>query len=161
PVVYQCWLDEPNSAERAGPRALFEAACDHVGYVAANLAIRWHPKGDRVLFVKRVTPGRHGLFEVDLAGGTERQVFPYTAEALIFDWTPDGRLCCVLGSTGADRADDGVWLGRPEAADWWHVPHSGRLARAELPSLLEQLRATRPAWTSDGARFAFVTHLPS
>ena len=45
-------------------------------------------------------------------------------------------------------------------ADWWHVPGSNELAQAELGSLLEQLRATRPAWTADGKSFAFVTYRP-
>jgi hypothetical protein len=58
---------------------------------------------------------------------------------------------------GADR--DGLWIGQPDAesATWWQVPSSNNLAQAELGSLLEQLRATRPAWTADGQSFAFVT----
>jgi hypothetical protein len=159
PVVYTCWLrEEARDGRSPEPEPLFEAACDHVGYVAANLAVRWHPRGDRILYVKQVSPGRHGVFEYDLARKTSRQVFPHTAEALLFDWAPDGEhLVCVLGSSPGAPAADGIWIGRPGAGAWWHVPDSAALAEGQLPSLLEQLLATRPAWASDGARFAFVS----
>lgn len=161
PVIYQCWLYEPSDEGEAKPKVIFEAACDHVGYVAANLAVRWHPQGDRILYVQQTAQHRHGLFEHDLATGKSRQVFPHLAEALLFDWSPDGaKLCCLLGSAKEPAATDGVWVGVPGAEGWWQVPDSGRLARAELPSVLEQLRATRPAWTTDSARFAFVSCQP-
>ncbi|HEV3263760.1 MAG TPA: hypothetical protein VG013_43395, partial [Gemmataceae bacterium] len=88
------------------------------------------------------------------------QVFPLTADALIFDWTPDGsQLTCVLADH-QQSSNDGVWIGQP-GGEWWHVPESARLAWAELPSTLERLQATRPAWTADGTRFAFATWTPA
>jgi hypothetical protein len=160
-IVYTCWLCEKSEAGKPGkPAALFEVPADHPGYVAANLAVRWHPQGERIYFVKEVSPHLHGLFEYNLASKRSRQIFPHTSEALIFDWTPDGsHLVCVLGST-QQRDTDGIWVGQPAGADWWHVPHSGKLARGELRSLLEKLRSTRPAWTADGTRFAFPSYLP-
>ena len=69
--------------------------------------------------------------------------------ALIFDFAPDNEhLVCVT--------DDGIRIGKPGADDWWHVPGSSGLAEGELPSKIEQLRATRPAWSNDG-RFAFAS----
>ncbi|MBP89592.1 MAG: hypothetical protein CMJ64_23260 [Planctomycetaceae bacterium] len=51
-VIYTCMLRAaPSGDETPPPVALFEATCDHPGYVAANVAVRWHPAGDRVLFV--------------------------------------------------------------------------------------------------------------
>ncbi len=160
PVVYTCWLrEEMPDGKPPEPVPLFEAACDHVGYVAANLAVRWHPHGDRILYVKAVGAGHHGLFEYDLADKVSRQVFPKTADALVFDWAPDGEhLVCVLGSHER-TATDGIWIGKP-GGDWWPVPDSAELAEGQLPSLLEQLRATQPAWTADGARFAFASYIP-
>jgi hypothetical protein len=162
-VVYTCWLRDEAGGEP--PVKLFDAKCDHVGYIAANLAVRWHPQGDRILYVDRVSDGRHALFAYDLKTKASRKVFPHEAPALVFDWSPDGEhLACVLGTTGAVGGKggdgDGLWIGRPDAdpAAWWHVPGSNELASAELGSLLEQLRATRPAWTADGQSFAFVTH---
>ena len=165
PVVYTCWLRD--EAQGDPPVKLFDAHCDHVGYVAANLAVRWHPHGDRILYVDGVSPGRHALFAFDLTTKTSRKVFPQEAPALIFDWSPDGEhLACVLGTSstgrGAGASCDGLWIGRPETdpATWWHIPGSNEPAQAELGSLLERLRATRPAWTADGRSFAFVTHRP-
>lgn len=159
PVVYTCWLrEEARDGQSPKPAALFEAACDHVGYVAANLAVRWHPHGNRLLYVKEVGAGRHGLFEFDLETRASSQVLPQTAAAVTFEWAPDGEhLVCVLGNGQRDPATDGIWIGRPGAGAWWHVPDSAALAEGPLPSLLEQLRATQPAWTHDGTRFAFVS----
>jgi WD40-like Beta Propeller Repeat len=163
PVVYTCWLRD--EAKDETPVKLFEAKCDHVGYVAANLAVRWHPQGDRILYLDAVGSGRHALFAYDLKTKASRRVFPHDASALVFDWSPDGTyLGCVVGSagpggtSGAER--DGLWIGQPDSdtATWWHVPNSTEHAQAELGSLLEQLRASRPAWTNDGKSFAFVTH---
>jgi hypothetical protein len=160
PVVYTCWLRrETAGGKPPEPVPLFEAACDHVGYVAANLAVRWHPDGNRILYVKAVGAHHHGLFEYDLVNKVSREVFPQTADALVFDWAPDNEhLVCVLGNHER-TATDGIWIGRP-GGDWWPVPDSAALAEGQLPSLLEQLRATQPAWTADGARFAFASYVP-
>ena len=157
-VIYTCWLYEDTGRDPPSkPEKLFEAPCDHVGYVAANLAVRWHPSGERVLYVKQVGTGQTCLFEFDLATKKSHGVLSYTAEELIFDWTPDGsKLVCVLGSK-SPQPNDGIWIGQPDSNSWLHVPQSDQLAPADLPSVLERLRATRPAWTPDGTRFAFPT----
>lgn len=156
PTLYTCWLrPEAKNGKEAEPVALFEAACDHPGYVAANLAVRWHPSGKRVLFVQQTDPGRHGLFAHDLDTKKSTRVFPHAAEALVFDWAPDRqRLACVLGSRRQAGAQDGIWLGRPGGEEWWHVPGSEARAAPELPALLESLRAMLPVWTADSTRFA-------
>ena len=43
PVRYTCWLYDP--AAPGGPEKLFEAAAGHAGYIAAGLAVAWHPDG--------------------------------------------------------------------------------------------------------------------
>jgi hypothetical protein len=147
PAVYTCWLRGDKDGDR--PEPLFKAECDHVGYVAANLAVRWHPKEDRILFLDRADNGKHGVFEFDLASKKTSRAFPFLSAAVIFDFAPDNEhLVCV--------ADDGIWIGKPGTRDWWHVPGSNGLAEGELPSRIEQLRATRPAW-ADGGRFAFAS----
>ena len=110
---------------------LFEARCDHVGYVAANLAVRWHPRGDRILYLDRGSKGGHALLSYDVKTKVSRPIFPHQAPALIFDWSPDGEhLACVLGTEGlgGNAGPDlgGIWIGRPDAesAAWWHVPDS-------------------------------------
>jgi hypothetical protein len=161
PITYTCWLyEQTNGAAPAPPVALFSATADHVGYVAANLAVRWHPSAERIDCITQVAEHQHGLFEYDLATKQSRQIFPQTSEALVFDWTPDGsHLTCVLGGSRSTDAD-GIWVGHDAEADWWHVPHSGELSPGELPSPVERLRATRPAWTADGSRFAFASWVP-
>ncbi len=157
PTLYTCWLrPEAKDGKDNEPVSLFEAACDHPGYVAANLAVRWHPSGKQVLYVKQTEPDRHGLFAYDLDAKTSTQVFPYTADTLVFDWAPDGvSLACALGSRREAGLHDGLWVGRPGIEEWWHVPGSDARAAQELPALLESLRAMLPVWTTDSARFAF------
>jgi Tol biopolymer transport system component len=158
PIVYTCWLREaPQADETVQPVPLFEARCDHPGYVAANLAVRWHPRGTSVLNLKQTDGDQHGLFEYDLATKTSRQVFPDTAEALLFDWTPDGsHLVCVAGNLRSKGQASGIWIGQPEGTTWWQVPHSTAIVEGHVASLIEQLRAALPVWTRDGARFAFA-----
>ena len=80
---------------------------------------------------------------------------------MIFDWTPDGaNLVCVLGSTQNRGQNDGIWIGQPGKDPWWHVPESGRIAQPEMSSVLEGVRASRPAWTNEGKRFAFPAYMP-
>jgi hypothetical protein len=160
-IEYTCWLyEQTGDGLPATPRALFKATADHPGYVAANLAVRWHPRLDQVNYIKKVAAHQHGLFEYDLGSKQSRQILPHTSEAVLFDWTPDGsHLVCLLGSIQR-TGTDGIWIGQPDQADWWHVPHSGELACGEFGSLLENLRATRPACTGDGSRLAFPSFVP-
>ena len=159
-IAYTCWLYEQNDGgPPTKPVALFEATADHPGYVAANLAVRWHPQLERVYYIKQVAPHQHGLFEYDLATKQSRQVLPHTSEALIFDWTPDGtHLVCVLGGThgGARTASGSAHRIKPIGG---MSPIRANCA-GDFGSLLEKLRATRPAWTADGSRFAFPSYVP-
>lgn len=160
-VVHTCWLrDAPKGDAAPEPRELFTAAVDHVGYVAVGLGVRWHPKGDRVLYIKQVGEG-HAVFEFDLATRASRRVFPGadTAKGVAFDTTLDGsRLVCLLADT-ADRKDDGLWIGA-DGADWWHVPASGRVVAAGNDQTTPgRLKAALPAWSKDGSHFAFTSSL--
>jgi hypothetical protein len=161
-TIYTCWLrGEEADGKAPEPVALFEAACDHLGYVSANLAVRWHPDGKHVLFVQQTDKDRHGVFEFDIRTKKSRPMFAQTADALVFDWAPDDRhLVCILGGKKEPAATDGVWVGKPGADDWWHVPESGHFTDSDRAALLEKLRATRLAWSRDGRRFAFVSSHP-
>src|SRR5262249_1850018 len=123
------------------------------------LAVRWHPQATSIVFVDKVN-GRHGLFEFDLATQGKRRIMPHSADAIVFDWTSDGQLVCGLGHHAA-RHIDGLWIGLPGEASWWHVPESQSPAPARLGSLLERLRASRPAWSNNGRTFAFVSAPPT
>jgi hypothetical protein len=157
-VVYTCWLRE----EGADPVPLFRARSEHVGTVAAGLAVRWHPGGESLLYLERTGPGQHGLFEYRLRDRARRRVFPLDSYALVFEYSPDKVYLACVRSAGADNqsVEDGIWIGKAGCADWWHVPGSERLPESKLPSILEQLRAALPVWSPDGDRFAFVSRKP-
>jgi hypothetical protein len=175
-VKYTCWVrDESPETEESPPRELFSAECGHLGYVSAGLAVRWSPDARKVLFIdSRHTSagrdnGRHEVFEFDLASGATQRVFPHAVENVVFDWTPRGTfLVCAVGNMEPqpngkqiDNDESGVWIGKPGDADsWWKVPGTEHLATAELPSMIEYLRASRPAWTADDSQFACVTAVP-
>ena len=160
PVTYTCWKFNASGPEGTKAQQLFSAGLDHAGYVGANLAVRWHPREPKIEFLARVGANHVGLFDWDLVTGTQKQAFPETAEGMIFDWTPDGsQLACVLGFNQQKAAVNGIWIGKPGAANWWHVPGSEDLAQAELPSLLETLRASRPIFSKQDSTFAFVSSI--
>ncbi|CAN5257987.1 hypothetical protein BH10PLA2_BH10PLA2_16980 [soil metagenome] len=162
PITYDCWLFDGGAPEGTKPAKLFSAALNHPGYVAANLAVRWHPSEAKLYYLAQVGPNNVGLFEWDLVTATAKQAFGEIAEAMVFDWSPDGKqLACVLGFSQGHSLVDGIWIGRPSMANWWHVPSSEHLAKPELTSVIEALRASRPVFTADGARFAFVTSATS
>lgn len=167
PVRFTCWLrDEPRADQPAEVKKLFSATLGHVGYVSAGLVVRWHPDGKRVLFIASLEDGtdQHSIFEYDLESEKTRRIFPHSGFAILCDWTPNGSaLVCVVGNVSSQKrsspaAANGVWIGTPEKKDsWWHVPESEQLSLGELPSMIESLRATRPAWTRDDSRFAFAS----
>lgn len=169
PVKYACWVGIPETNDHpAEVLKLFEASCGHLGYVSAGLAVRWSPDGKKICYCASLAndPARHSVFEYDLVSQKSRQIFPHAGTAVIFDWTPAGsHLCCVVGDAlTADEANQrvdsisGAWIGLPDDnRSWWRVPESDRLAEGQLPSVIEMLRASRPAWTRDDVRFAFVS----
>jgi hypothetical protein len=154
PILYTCWLHSEPKDDQPRNVPLFTARCSHPGYVAANLAVRWHPDGQHVLYVKQDDEGLYGLHEFDLQTERSRLVFPHRGNDLIFDWAPDNtQLVCVLSDITDASSKQGIWIGQPEAKEWWHVPDSS-------PGgywMLEDLLAVRPVWTLDASRFAFVT----
>lgn len=154
-VLYTCWLRSENNAGQPRNVPLFTVPCGHSGYVAANLAVRWHPDGQHILYVKQDDAKRYGLHEFDLQTGESRSVFPHDGSDLIFDWTPDQtHLVCVVSDPSGGEQKGGIWIGKPGADDWWHVPDSWSVAAMGLPGLQ---RAEHPVWTRDGSRFAFIT----
>ncbi len=157
PTLYTCWLREEVKPGQPLNVPLFTVPCGHPGYVAANLAVRWHPDGQHILYIQQDDPGRHGLYEYDLQTQSSRPVFPHTGDALIFDCSPDNaHIACVLAGKIEPSSDGGIWIGKPGESDWWHVPDSAGLGCRGL----EDLRSARPVWTSDGNRFAFVSTSP-
>ncbi len=158
-VMYTCWVrDEPADGEQPEPTALFTARVDHPGYIAANLAVRWHPSGERILFIDQVQGDGVSLFEFDLSSMSIRRLIEHRANALVFDWSPNYKhlACSLLGIKG-NRSLDGIWLSTEEESAWWRVPESDWKMPLKTVVMLDRLRATRPAWTDDDQHFAFVS----
>lgn len=174
-VQYSCRLHEKDAEAGTVPEVLFEATCDHVGYVAANLAVRWHPDGRAILYLDQNEHGKLEIRSWNLADGKSEMAFAHSADAMIFDWAPDSQnLVCVLDDP--DLKVRGIWIGTPGEDDWWHVTNSsgaeaaqplvnsfdvmemmlaGQFGTANSP--IERLRSARPAWNREGSAFAFVT----
>lgn len=158
PVAYRCWLrSDPEGNEQPEPSTLFSARCDHPGYIAANLAVRWHPDGERILFLDQVEGGGVSLFEFDPHSASARQLIEHHANAILFDRSPDQTyLTCSLMGIHGDRRNDGIWVRPSETGEWWRVPQSDMQAEMKSVARLEQFRETQPAWDTSGRHFAFV-----
>lgn len=169
PIEYTCWIrnvdrDEKNHEE---PVELFSAHLDHPGYVAANLAVRWHPSGDRILFLNQVAGDRVSLFEFNLQTQETRGLIDKQAKAMIFDWSSTDRylICSLLGGERGVTAD-GLWMidqadlesggdGQSLPQNWRHVEDSNWGTIIPDSVSLDHLRHTRPAWTASDDQFAF------
>jgi hypothetical protein len=147
PVRYSCWLYE--SATGGPPEKLFEANCDHVGCVAAGLAVAWHPDDRRVDFVDQIHPNQHQVFTFDITSRKVEAVALPAAEQIVLGSRSIGfhRSAVLGGSAG----QSGLWIEDSQKGVWWQVPDS----TIETASI-EDLRELRPNWSRDGRRFAFV-----
>lgn len=157
PAQYDCWICERKEDRRLGsPRKLFHARCQHIGLIAANLAVRWHPSGEKLFYVNRTSTNGHQVFAFDFEDSDSEKALPFEAEHVLFDWAPNGNpMACVI--QGAESPDqDGIWIGTPGEQDWWQVPISLHRMREENIDWLPELRDLRPVWSRDGKRFAFV-----
>lgn len=126
------------------PEELFVARCDHTGYVAANLAVRWHPSGKSIWFVDRTEAGQIAVFEYTLADKSRRRVTQFESAALVFDFSPAGTFasCASLGT-----ASGIVQFCPVDDEQWSELPDSG-LAGPPTADWLEQLRASLPKFDS-------------
>jgi hypothetical protein len=184
PIAYTCWLVERKQNGISKPVSLFDARCDHSGYVAANLAVRWDAKGKRVFFIAEDAPLTHAVWVYDMERQDKRRLFPpngQTTGHVVFDLLGDGRhIVCV--ASGDDMASSlsltaepkrgerhpaastsrppssvaGIWLGSLEGANWWHIPESQHSEQENVPQGLSTLIAHRPVCSKDGRQLAFV-----
>jgi WD40-like Beta Propeller Repeat len=186
PIVYTCWLVERGQdGAIAKPVRLFDARCQHAGYVAANLAVRWDPKRKRVFFIERDTPLTHAVWIYDMEAKRKTRLFPpdgRTAAHVVFDLLGDGQhvVCVASGSDGPSAgivaaepnhgkrnaappngskrpsSVSGIWFASIEGSGWWHVPESRTSEQDNVPQGLSTLIAHRPVCSKDGRQFAFV-----
>jgi hypothetical protein len=145
PVRYTCWLYEPASGRR---ERLFESAAGHAGYVAAGLAVAWHPDGQGLDYVERIGGDRHRVFAFGLTTRRSHALpFPPAENVVLGDSHSRPRRFALLGGAGRDS---GLWIDDP-AKGWWPVPESVP-ERADLA----ELRMRLPRWSRDGRKLAFL-----
>ena len=157
PVDYDCWTCRRGEDRRLSePVRLFRARCLHSGLIAANLAVRWHPSGNRLFYLNRKSAKTHQVFEFDLASGDSHLAYPFEAEVLLVDWSPTGeRVACVVQNAN-DPMANGVWIGSPDEKDWWQVPYPLPTLGGENVDVLARTQDFRPVWSRGGKRFAFA-----
>src|SRR5262249_22813273 len=154
PIRYVCFLYDPAAA--GAPEKLFEATVGHAGYVAAGLAVAWHPDGKGLDFVESASPvpdpsrgiklvpdpPRHHVRSFDLP--TRQAGAPFTTGEHVVVGSSHGRAQRFMLVSGAG-SDSGLWVHSGGA--WWRVPDS----QPDSPHL-ESLRRHLPRWSRDGAK---------
>src|SRR5262249_19075563 len=86
PVRYTRWLYDPPTTN--APEKLFDAACNPAGYVAAGLAVSWHPDGRKLDYVDQAAPQRHRVVAFDLAARKAEPVPLPPAEYIVLGSSP-------------------------------------------------------------------------
>ncbi len=157
-VQYDCWLCKRGDDRRLGkPVRLFQARCLHVGLIAANLAVRWHPLGDGLFYLNQCSEKTHQIFEFDLVSQDSHLAAPFEAEILLMDWSPTGENMACVVKNAKDPHTDGIWMGSPGEKTWWPVPFSQPKRERDGGDALAHTQALRPVWSRDGKQFAFVS----
>jgi hypothetical protein len=178
PIVYTCWLVERNKQSGLQkPVNLFQARCEHSGYVAGNLAVRWRANRKQILFIERDSPLDHAVWSFDLATKQKKRLFPPAGQPapafVLADFLGDGKqiLCVatarhaaesqvnqtVANKTPADSS--GIWIGSAQGTNWWHVPQSYDSKQQAAFQGLSSLASHRPVCTADGRLIAFLKEI--
>lgn len=155
-VRYTCWLVAFDGTKPSKPVKLFDADCNHAGYVASNAAVRWGNDGNSIFHIKQARAGGYTVFEFNRKTKRSRRVFPHDGDFAAFEYQRKSkRLVCVIGTTERLDRHAGIWIGKPKENDWWHIPVVPR--RAQSDDSLAAVRRLLPVWDRDGSKFAFCT----
>jgi hypothetical protein len=176
PIVYTCWsFTRAADGTFSKPAALFEARCDHSGYVAANVAVRWHPTQQKILFVDQDNSGGLAVWLFDVGTQRKTKLFPPAGQPapayVLADFLPGGnQIVCVATDVSWTMAQPqgakpaakppqsagGIWVGAADGSNWWHIAESAPRDPSSAPRGLANLIDQRPAVSRDGSRFAFL-----
>jgi hypothetical protein len=158
PIRYTCWLYDPATPD--GPEKLFEASAGHAGYVAAGLAVAWHPDGERLDYVEFAPPTRdrdntvtlfpapqhHQVRSFDLNTRQAGAAFMSGEHIVVGSSRRQPHRFVLVSGTGSES---GLWI--DSGRQWWRVESS----EPESPHL-ETLRRRLPRWARDGTKLAFA-----
>ncbi len=144
---------------------LVESHCSHAGLIAANLAVRWHPDGESVLFIDDRANGKsgrlHSLRKCEVETGKVSPAFPHRFRVLMPATSPDHKHLLVLaGSLGktSKQPESGIWvqsLNQDGEPSWWRVPDRSFVADANMDALIGEMRRHAPAWSAKPNQFVF------
>ncbi len=155
PTKYKCLYRKPGDSGQ--PHTLFDARCDHTGYIAANLAVRWHPDGQSIWYVDSDAPGSLAIFEYKIADESVRRITDFDAAAIAFDFSPGGKYvtCASLSPDGSEKI---VRLSPVDSIEWKQLPQSG-LAGQPTGDWLQQLRQALPHFSPDDTACVYEARL--
>jgi Tol biopolymer transport system component len=132
-----------------------------------NIEPAWSPDGSRLAYVSTAPNGYFNIFTMAIADGRPGAIVQVTTDhrfgrdRLYFgdpdvhispSWSPDSRELLFVSNRGIPLGSGGVWRA-PADADVM----SG--SKARLIHQEETLFRTRPAWSADGKRFVYSSHL--
>ncbi|GAB5405381.1 MAG: hypothetical protein Aurels2KO_36120 [Aureliella sp.] len=155
PTKYKCMLRASGSTSEL--QTLFEAKCDHTGYVAANLALRWHPNGKSIWYIDSAGMNSLAIFEYTISNKSVRRITDFDSSALAFDFSPAGQYvaCAALLRDGSNKT---LRLSSVDEVQWKELPHAG-LAGDPTAGWLHQLSEAIPHFSADDSTCVYETRI--
>ncbi len=132
-----------------------------------NVEPAWSPDGSRLAYVSTAPAGYFNVFVMAMADGKPGAVMQVTTDHRFgrdrlyfgdFDvhlspsWSPDGRELLFVSNRGIALGSGGIWRAPIE-------PDVLSGDKARLIHKEETLYRTRPAWSPDGKRLLYASHL--
>lgn len=156
PIEYTCYIKQTSESE---PQLLFTASANHLGVVGTNMAVKFSPDGESLLFADMNDSGGMLLKRYSLASNSQEVLWDRPAHVLAFEHSPSGQYlaCAALGlanggeSLLAIRSTDSE-----ERKDWGWQMVNDSLPLSGSFDHLAMARSSLPVFNADDSRLAYV-----